>query len=128
MGLSQRVLCPPATQPSWPQLQELLGRCGFPVQLRMIDGQLAFPDEQPPDDWRELRIGTPQGMVTLQRDAEGLTLVTWGNADATLRQAWQALTWATAYLAHGVIEVDGARRTAAEHQAAEELPPQLRCP
>ena len=27
--------------------------------MRMIDGELAFPDEQPPESWAELRVGTP---------------------------------------------------------------------
>ncbi len=46
----------------------------------MIDGQLAFPDEEPAADWRELRVGTPQGMVTVRRGKERMVFVTWGNS------------------------------------------------
>jgi len=61
----------------------LPGQRGYSVQLRMIDGELAFPDEVPPETWRELRVGTPQGMLTLRRDEEALTVVT----GATPRQS-----------------------------------------
>jgi hypothetical protein len=44
----------------------------------MIDGELAFPDEEPPEDWRELRIGTPEGMmVTIRRERDRVVLVVW---------------------------------------------------
>jgi hypothetical protein len=82
--------------PSWPAVADLLARRGFPAQLRMIDGELAFPDEVPPEDWRELRVGTPQGMVTQRREGGAVVCVTWGNADAGMRQAWNALAWAFA--------------------------------
>jgi hypothetical protein len=57
----------------------------------MIDGELALPDETPPHDWREIRIGAPGGMVTLRRETDGITLVIWGNADDQLRQDWNTL-------------------------------------
>ena len=50
----------------------------------MINGELAFPDEPPPDDWTELRVGTPAGMITLRRTAAEINLVVWGNAAAEL--------------------------------------------
>ena len=50
---------------------------------------------------REVRVGTPQGMVTLRREDDGITLVTWGNADGELRQAWNAVAWALARLTGG---------------------------
>jgi hypothetical protein len=59
--------------------------------MRMIDGELAFPDETPPDTWRELRVGTPSGMITLRREIDGVTLVIWGNADENLRRDWNTL-------------------------------------
>ena len=70
MGMSQTIACPSGV-PSWPDVAAWLGSHGFPVQLRMIDGQLAFPDEQPPDWWSELRLGTPLGMVTVRRAPAG---------------------------------------------------------
>src|SRR5439155_2636339 len=106
------------TVPAWERVQELLTRAGFPVQTRMIDGQLAFPDEQPPESWAELRVGTPQGMVTVRREPERVRLLTWGNADAAMLQAWNALAWAFAAAGAGRIEgTEGA-------QAADDFRPQ----
>ena len=92
MGMDQTVSFAGAG-PDWAAVRDLLARHGYPVQMRMIDGQLAFPDEEPPEGWRELRVGTPQGMVTLRRGGGAVVCVTWGNADAALRQAWNALAW-----------------------------------
>ncbi len=57
----------------------------------MIDDELAFPNEEPPAEWRELRIGTPAGMVSMKREAGGIRLVVWGNADAAMLQARDAI-------------------------------------
>ena len=115
MGMDQKVIFPPEITPTWPQLAELLASRKFPLQMRMIDGELAFPDETPPETWRELRVGGLSGMVTLRREADGITLVTWGNADANLRQTWNALAWALAHLTGGTI------RTAAGDLPLEEF-------
>ena len=60
----------------------------------MIDGELAFPAEEPAEAWQELRVSAPIGMVTLRREADGIRLVTWGNADAAIRfeHLWDVLT------------------------------------
>ena len=58
MGMDQTVTFSQAP-PTWATVSDLLTRRGFLVQTRMIDGQLAFPDEVPPDAWKELRLGTP---------------------------------------------------------------------
>jgi hypothetical protein len=105
MGMDQAVTFPQSI-PTWHAVQVLLAGRGYPVQMRMIDGQLACPDETPPEAWRELRIGTPQGMVTVRREGQRLLFVTWGNADAEMRQAWNALTWAFAEIGAGQIETD----------------------
>jgi hypothetical protein len=57
--------------------------------MRMIDGQLAFRDEEPPIDWKELRVAIAQAMVTIRRQDRAVELVTWGNADDAMRQAWE---------------------------------------
>src|SRR5262249_271016 len=90
MGMSQTIACPDGV-PCWPTVRDRLAARGIPAQMRMIDGQLAFPDEEPPADWRELRIGTPDGMVTVRRGEGGVTVVTWGNADAAMQGAWNAV-------------------------------------
>jgi hypothetical protein len=126
MGMDQKVTFSPDRLPAWLALRELLNRCELAPQLRMIDGQLAFPDEDPPGDWQELRVGTAQGMVTLRREANGIRLVTWGNADAAMRQAWNALTWAVAQLSEGTIEMGSAQQTADDFARTAELPAAIR--
>jgi hypothetical protein len=125
MGVDQRLTFA-GSPPSWPAVRDLLAQSGFAVQMRMIDGQLAFPDEEPPESWQELRVGTAAGMVTLRRAGQELVCVTWGNADAGLRQAWNALAWACAaagggrvLTAQGPIDAEAFRHTA-------ELPEVLR--
>ncbi|MCC6416643.1 MAG: hypothetical protein IT429_00160 [Gemmataceae bacterium] len=126
MGMEQRVTFGTAARPLWPAVGELLSVRGFPVQMRMIDGELAFPDEAPPDNWRELRLGVPAGMVTLRRDEASATLVVWGNADPGLRQAWNALTWACAEVTGGRIDTPEGAVSAKDFQARAELPEGLR--
>jgi hypothetical protein len=96
MGMEHTVR--PASGVTWDMLRDFLAGRGYPLQLRMIDGELAYPDEDPAPGWRELRVAAPQGMVTLRRDSDTLTVVTWGNADAELRQLWNAVAWACAAL------------------------------
>src|SRR4051812_2636054 len=103
MGVEQTVLFAGKPLPSWTAARDLLARHGFPLQMRMIDGQLAFPDEEPPATWAELRFGTAGGMVTVRRDGERLIFVTWGNADEAQRQAWNALTLAFAAAGGGQV-------------------------
>jgi hypothetical protein len=121
-----RVALSPEAPPLWPAVAELLGRHGFPVQMRMIDGELAFPDETPPAAWRELRFGTPAGMVTLRREADGVALVTWGNADDALRRAWHALAWACAEVTGGRVATPQGAVGAAEFRSVADLPAGLR--
>ncbi len=95
MGLEQTVTFP-SVIPSWPDVLQVLSRQGFNVQMRMIDGELAFPDEIPPEPWRELRVSSDAGMVTIRRAADRVTLVTWGNAEAPLIAIRDALAAAFA--------------------------------
>jgi hypothetical protein len=104
MGMEQTVTFAGKAIPAFSAVRDFLGRRGFPLQMGMIDGQLAFPDELPSDGWRELRLRTPQGMVTVRRDGARLAFVTWGNADASMLQAWNALVWAFAEVGGGLIE------------------------
>lgn len=125
MGMEQSVVFP-GTVPAWAAACDLLEARGFPVRVLMIDGLPALPGEQPPDAWRELRLGTPQGMVTARREGGRLVFVTWGNADAGLRQAWNALAWAFAEAGGGAVEAPGATVPAEEFRRRAELPPGVR--
>ncbi len=126
MGMEQRVQFQGGSIPTWQAVRDLLVRHGYPVQLRMIDGELSLPDEIPPLPWRELRVGTPQGMITLRRQNDAVVCVTWGNADISLRQAWNALTWALAATGNGTIETSRGARDAAAFRRETELPETLR--
>jgi len=121
MGMDQKVTFSPDRVPLWPQLRALLSARFFGPQLRMIDGELAFPDEEPALAWQELRVGTPSGMVTLRREPDGIRLVTWGNADDPMRRAWNALTWSVAVLSEGTVETAAGRMTAEEFAKTVEL-------
>ncbi len=121
MGMDQTVSFPGAVPP-WSAVAELLARRGFPVQMRMIDGELAFPDEAVPENWGELRVGASWGMVTLRRQPAAVVCVTWGNADANLRQAWNALAWALAEVGDGRVSSAGGPLDAGAFARQAELP------
>ncbi|HEY7313160.1 MAG TPA: hypothetical protein VH643_27675 [Gemmataceae bacterium] len=125
MGMEQTVSFAGTTVPSFVAVRDFLGQRGFPLQMGMIDGQLAFPDELPDDSWRELRLRTPQGMVTVRRDGERLAFVTWGNADDAMRQAWNALVWAFAAVGGGQIETPQGRLDASTYRERMEMPSAL---
>ncbi len=101
MGMDQKIVFAPPNLPAWAQFADALAQRQFPVQLRMIDGELALPDETPPHDWRELRVSTAAGMVTLRRETDGITLAIWGNADEEMKQAWNVLASVLAELTGG---------------------------
>ncbi|MGE3807138.1 MAG: hypothetical protein AB7K24_20945 [Gemmataceae bacterium] len=104
--------------PPWPTVRDLLAQAGQPVQVRMIDGELAFPDEEPPETWRELRLARDGHMVTLRKQADGLAFVVWGNADAAMLQARDLLMWAFAKTGDGLIETDAGSFHADDFPAA----------
>jgi hypothetical protein len=121
MGMEKTVLFVNQPAPPWTAVQNLLASRGFETQIRMIDGELAFPDEMPPELWRELRVGTPHGMITLRREPDRMVVVTWGNAEGAMRQAWLALTWAVAEAGGGRIQSPDGMQTAAEFLAGADL-------
>jgi hypothetical protein len=84
MGMERIVVF--TAEPSWPAVRDRLSAVGAAVQMRMIDNMPAFPDEEPPEDWQELRVTLGNGMLTLRREPGKIRVVVWGNADgATLR-------------------------------------------
>ena len=125
MGMEHQVAFTAGTVPGWEAVRDLLASRSFAVQVRMIDGELAFPDENPPDSWRELRLGTSGGMVTVRRQTDSVTIVTWGNADEGMRQAWNAVAWAWAAVGQGQIATTAGQVSAADFQQAAELPAAL---
>lgn len=81
----------PSSSPPWPAVAAALADLGCPVEMRMIDGELAFPDETPPDSWRELRVAAAGAMITIRRDGDAIRLIAWGNPDAAQQRLWDAL-------------------------------------
>ncbi len=120
MGMEHTVR--PAGGVTWDALRDFLAGRGYPLQLRMIDGELAFPDEDPAPGWRELRVAAPQGMVTLRRSEDTLAVVTWGNADAGLRQLWNAVAWACAAIGGGEVVTEQGAVSAEEFRTSAEMP------
>ena len=81
MGMEVSVHAPTL---NWEKITTAMGQFEPRGTLRMADGQLTFPDEEPAPDWRELRLALPAGMVTIRRTARGVDLVTWGNISEAL--------------------------------------------
>lgn len=103
MGMDQTVTFA-GEPPTWPAVRDLLASRGVHVQMRMIDGQLAFPDEEPAGPWQELRVASEAGMVTLRRVGNSVQVIIWGNADPALQQLWNALTCALAEAGNGKVQ------------------------
>jgi hypothetical protein len=118
MGLDHTVRFPTGEAPPWGAIRNQLRRVGDDPPLRMIDGLPAFPDETPEPGWRELRLGTPAGMLTLRRAAGSLTCVVWGNADDALKAAWDRLCWACAAAGGGTVETPSGPVPAEDFAAA----------
>jgi hypothetical protein len=104
MGIETKVTFGERGCPAWARVNDLLTRSGFAAEVRMVDGELRLPEEEVPTVWRELRVGTPQGMVTLKRQGNGLTAVVWGNADEGLKQARNTLAAAWAEAGGGTVQ------------------------
>lgn len=108
--------------PGWAEVAGLLAERGAAVQMRMIDGALAAPDDEPPADWRELRVALAGEMVSVRREPGRVVVVAWGNANLAQRQLWNALAWA--FARNGGQVNTGAGAVSAEAFAAgAEFPP-----
>jgi hypothetical protein len=89
MGLS--TLVPLREIPSLAKLLDDLARAGLPSTILMVDNQLVSAKLPPPSAWRDVRLKTPAGTVSLKRDAQGVTITVFGNADEALVRAQQAI-------------------------------------
>lgn len=103
MGLEVRVKFPAAIVVDWGGLLVGLAASGRPASVKMIDDLPAFPDEIPPEEWREVRLGFAAGMVTVRRAGTDLACVVWGSADAELAAAQAAVAQALAGQGGGVV-------------------------
>jgi hypothetical protein len=102
MGV-ERVVTFPGAEPAWPAVRDRIAAAGGSVQMRMIDNLPAFPDEEPEDGWRELRLSLGGGMLTVRREPGRLRVVVWGNADEALRRDQDLLARACAEAGGGSV-------------------------
>jgi len=68
--------------PAWPAVRDRLTAAGFTPQMRLIDNMPAFPDEDPPADWKDIRLTLGGAMLTVRNEGATWHVVVWGNADA----------------------------------------------
>lgn len=92
MGLE--ILITAGTSPTTPEaafrvasLLRALSAEGFPTTIMMVDGALVLPTAPPPHTWRDLRLRTPAGTITLARRPTGYAVVVFGNAAPALVDA-----------------------------------------
>jgi hypothetical protein len=123
MGLTYTIHYPGGNQPAWETIHESLARVNVVAQLRMIDGLPAFPDESPPPEWSELRIGTSAGMITLRRQGTNLAFTVWGNADVNLITCLHRVVWSCASAGGGLISDSGPMLTPPEFAESVALSP-----
>jgi hypothetical protein len=77
-----------------PALRDVLARLAAAAPaavIAMVDGALVMPTAPPPTAWNEVRLRLPAGMVTLRRHVRGVAVVVFGNADATMVAAQEAV-------------------------------------
>jgi hypothetical protein len=124
MGIDQTVIFPSEqAAPDWSTVRDWLTQRGLSVRMKLIDGEIALPDEQPPPDWAEIRVGGPEGMVSLGRQGERVQLTVWSEPAAELRRLWNALTLGFAIVGGGrVIRPDGEEMDPQRFTEAAELP------
>jgi hypothetical protein len=103
MGM-ERVVVFPVAGPSWGAVRDRLSAAGAAVQMRMIDNLPAFPDEEPDEGWRELRVSLGGGMLTVRREPGRMRVLVWGNADEALRRDQEALAQACAEAGGGRVD------------------------
>jgi hypothetical protein len=105
MGV-ERVVTFAGPPPGWAAIQKEAAAAGLALSVRMIDGLPAFPDEEPADGWREVRVSTPGGMISLRQSPGAIAAVVWGNADEALRREWESLAQAIAAAGGGTLRPD----------------------
>jgi hypothetical protein len=88
MGLEVTTDTPP---PALADVLERLSGAGVNAMIAMVDGSLVAFGAPPPQSWREVRLRTPAGTVTVTRRGAGVAVTVFGNADDALRAAQQRI-------------------------------------
>jgi hypothetical protein len=89
MGLE--VVVPRVSPVGLAMLLDRLAAAGLPSALAMVDNVLQGPGATPPAAWRDARLRTPAGVVTLRRVPSGVAVVVFGNADGPLQAAQRTI-------------------------------------
>ncbi len=89
MGLE--VIVPRVSSVGLATLLDRLTAAGLPSAVAMVDNVLQGPGASPPGTWRDARLRTPAGVVTLRRVPSGVAVVIFGNADDALRAAQRTI-------------------------------------
>jgi hypothetical protein len=89
MGLE--IVVPRAGSCSLSVVVERLAAVGLPSLVAMVDNVLQAPGAAPPAEWRDARLRTPAGVVTLRRTPTGVAVVVFGNAAPALQTAQRAV-------------------------------------
>jgi hypothetical protein len=126
MGMEYTIRFHGGTAPPLARVLAVLAEHNFPAQMRMVDGELTLPDEAPPERWKEVRLGTSSGMVSLVRRGGEIAVVTWGNADEAMQRAWNAVAWAVAKAGTGEIILPGGPKGPDDFRKSVALPNVLR--
>lgn len=127
MGMQQIVEFEPGKIPEWASVRDLLASHGIEAPMRMIDGSLAFPNEMPKAEWKEIRVAPPGGMITIRKTDRTVTLVAWGDADPSLAAGWNSVVWGFAKSGAGVILGAAGPQGPDEFQKTALMPESLRC-
>jgi hypothetical protein len=85
-GIPEAGVASAAPCPLLPLLQRLAAE-GLPTAVAMVDGALQPPMAPVPEDWRDVRLKTTAGMVTLSRKPGAIKVAVFGNADEALKEA-----------------------------------------
>ncbi len=93
MGLTVSV---PASDAPLSDLLARVRAAGIDASVMMLDGQLCAPNAALPATWREARLRTPAGTVTMKRAAGAIELVVFGNATPALTAVQAAIADALA--------------------------------
>jgi hypothetical protein len=103
MGM-ERIINLASAPADWAAIQREAAAAGLGVTVRMIDGLPAFPDEVPEPGWREVRISTASGMMTVSQRPGRMAIVVWGNAEGKLREEWDSFAQACAKAVGGTFD------------------------
>lgn len=81
------------------ELLAALAQEGIAASVIMVDGALHAPAAPVADTWRDVRLKTGTGTVSIKRREGGIAVTVFGNADAALVETQRAIARAIEALA-----------------------------